>query len=104
MNVEAQETEESVVECAQCRIGAPFRREYLEQPDGDVNCQAQWTAMSGEVSGAQFCDTDPLARSEFFEQAGDAHPPQYQVYWHPRGFIVEFVVVDSQDIRYMYRA
>jgi hypothetical protein len=60
MDSEGDEAQEAVVEGAQCGIRAAFAGLYLEEPDGDVDGDAQRPARLFELGNGELRQGDAL--------------------------------------------
>lgn len=66
-------SQESVIECPKRRVGTTFGSLNLEEPDGGVDCEAEWAGMGGVVGGGEGDEGFAVSRADFFEDARDAH-------------------------------
>lgn len=69
VDVQGEEAQQAVVEGSQGWVGAAFAGLDLEEPDADVDCEAEGAGMCGVVLGAEFGEGDALAGADVFEDA-----------------------------------
>ena len=66
MDVERKKTQEAIIEGSEGRIGAAFSRLDLEQPDTDVDSQAEGPRVGDVVFGSELAHSYALAGADFF--------------------------------------
>ena len=66
MDVEGQKSQEAIIEGSEGRIGAAFSRLDLEQPDTDVDSQAERPRVRDVVFGSELAHSYALAWADFF--------------------------------------
>lgn len=70
VDVQGEEAQEAVVKGSEGRVGAAFSGLDLEEPDADVDGEAEGPVASAVVFSAQLCEGNALAGADVFEDAG----------------------------------